>query len=232
MQDLKELFRETRPTTLTFDCYGTLIDWESGAATALRDIYGFSQDLVSDDALIDMFLEFDVAEIRKDVFPYSLVLRNVADRIVEKLLGTADPELSKSFPFSLPTWPLFAETNEALAQLEPRFRLAIISNVDDDLISATLRNIGVSFAEVVTSQQVGRYKPDIQIFEHALARLDAAPGETIHIAEGLCEARPARRLGMKCLWVERSPRSDDGGGAIPNAKSPDLMTIAKAAIAT
>ena len=229
MEDLKEIFRESRPTTLTFDCYGTLVDWEGGAAAALRGMYGFSLELVSDDALIDMFLELDAVEIRKNIFPYSAVLRNVADQIAERLLGEADPKLSKEFPLSLPTWPVFAETNEALAQLARHFRLAIISNVDDDLISRTLGNIGVSFGEVVTSQQLGFYKPNIPIFEHSLRKLDEAPDKIIHVAEGLCEALPARQLGMKSLWIERSPRSNDGSGAIPNAKVPNLMAIVETA---
>jgi len=228
MGDLRDLFRETRPTTLTFDCYGTLVDWEGGAARALRDIYGFSQELVTDNTLIDMFLELDAVEIRKNTFPYSTVLRNVAQQISKRLLGDADPELSKEFPLSLPAWPVFAEANEALALLAQHFRLAIISNVDDDLISKTLRQIDVSFGEVVTSQQVRCYKPEVQIFRHALHRLGEAPDRITHIAEGLCEAHPARRLGMKSLWVERSPRSNDGSGAIPHAKASCLMEVVEA----
>lgn len=231
MNDMIDMFATVKPTTLTFDCYGTLIDWEGGAAKALRDIYGFSHDRVSDEALIDMFLELDAVEIRKGIFPYSSVLQNVADQIAERLLGRADPEFGKKFPQSLPTWPVFDETNEALVQLAGHFRLAIISNVDDDLISQTLNNINVSFDTVVTSQQVCSYKPDISIFEQALHSLDETPGKVIHIAEGLCEARPARQLGMSSIWVERSPRSDDKSGAIPHAKAPCLMAIVEAAIA-
>lgn len=229
MEDLKELFRETRPTTLTFDCYGTLVDWEGGAAKALRRIYGFSDQLVTDDALIDMFLELDADEIRKNIFPYSHVLRNVADRIAESLLGEANPEFSKAFPRSLPTWPVFAETHEALAQLAKHFRLAIISNVDDDLISSTLANISTPFDEVVTSEQTRCYKPNMPIFEVALRKLDEAPDKIIHIAEGLGDARPAKQLGMKSIWVERSSRSDDGSIASPHAKAPNLMAIVEAA---
>jgi len=229
MNDMIDLFVAAKPTTLTFDCYGTLVDWEGGAARALRDIYGFSRDRVSDDALIDMFLELDAVEIRKGIFPYSRVLQNVADQIAERLLGQTDPDLGKKFPQSLPTWPVFDETNEALAQLAGHFRLTIISNVDDDLISQTLNNINVSFDKVVTSQQVQSYKPDVSIFEQALQSIDERPGKVIHIAEGLCEARPARALGMKSIWVERSPRSDDKSGALPHAKAPNLMAIVEVA---
>ncbi|ARE84278.1 dUMP phosphatase [Roseovarius mucosus] len=229
MDDLLRLFSENRPTTLTFDCYGTLVDWEGGAAKALRRFYGFSDQLVSDAALIDMFLALDAAEIRKDIFPYSAVLQSVADQIADKLLGKADPELSKAFSQSLPTWPVFAETNEALAHLAKHFRLAVISNVDDDLISTTLTGIDATFAEVVTSQQAGCYKPDMPIFEVTIRKLDEAPDRIIHIAEGLGEAQPAKSLGMKSIWVERSSRSDDGSNATPHAKAPSLMEIVEAA---
>ncbi len=229
MNDMIDLFAAAKPTTLTFDCYGTLVDWEGGASRVLRDIYGFSQDHVSDDALIDMFLELDAVEIRKGIFPYSSVLQNVADQIAKRLLRRADPELGKKFAQSLPTWPVFDETNKALAQLAGHFRLAIISNVDDDLISQTLRNINVRFDAVVTSQQMHSYKPDTRIFEQALHSLGETPGKVIHIAEGLCEARPAHALGMSSIWIERSPRSDDESGAKPHAKAPNLMTIVEAA---
>lgn len=228
MDTLQSLFAENPPTTLTFDCYGTLVDWEGGAARALRGIYGFSENLVSDDALTNMFLELDANEIRKDIFPYSAVLQNVANRIAERLLGQSSPELSKAFPQSLPTWPVFAETNEALALLAKHFRLAIISNVDDDLLTGTLAQISVPFDEVITSQQTGCYKPDRPIFEMALGKLGEAPGKIIHIAEGLGEARPAKQLGMKSIWVERSHRSDDGSSARPHAKARSLMAIVEA----
>lgn len=229
MDDLKKLFANNRPTTLTFDCYGTLVDWEGGAAKALRNIYGFADTLVSDDLLIDLFLEFDALVIREGILPYSAVLQNVADRIAENLLGSSIPEFSKAFPQSLPTWPVFAETNEALTQLAKHFRLAIISNVDDDLIAGTLTQISASFDEVITSQQTSTYKPDKPIFEAALRKLDEQAGRVVHIAEGLGEARPATALGMKSVWVRRSNRSDDGSKAIPHATAPSLMAIVEAA---
>lgn len=229
MNDLEKLFHAAKPTTLTFDCYGTLVDWEGGAAKALRDIYGYPSELVSENELIRMFLDLDAVEIRKNIFPYSEVLKNVADQIAERLLGHADPDLSDAFPLSLPTWPAFAESNEALKQLAKHFRLAIISNVDDDLLSETLQSFDVVFDEVVTSQQIQCYKPDALIFEQAICRLDETPARIIHVAEGLCEARPARKLGMRSIWVKRSLRSDDGSGARPNAISHNLVELVDAA---
>lgn len=232
MDDLEKLFTENRPTTLTFDCYGTLVDWERGATMALRRIYGFSDRLVSDETLIDMFLQRDAAEIRKGVFPYRKVLENVALQIAGTLLGRSDKELARAFALTLPSWSVFAETNAALAYLARRFRLAIISNVDDDLLSGTLDQIETPFDAVITSQQTGSYKPEKPIFEAALQRLDEAPHRIIHIAEGLCEAAPARDLGMMSIWVKRSSRSDEGSNAMPRAWAPDLMSIVLAAQAS
>lgn len=229
MDSLQRLFAENPPTTLSFDCYGTLVDWESGAVKALRRIYGFSHSLVSDDALIDMFLELDATIIRGKLFPYRAVLQEVAGGIADKLLGETCLDLDKAFARSLPNWPVFSETNEALLYLSKHFRLAIISNVDDELIAGTLTQIDASFDVVTTSQQTRCYKPNKAIFEIALRRLGETPRKVIHIAEGLCEAKPAEQLGMKSVWVERSHRSDDGSMASPHARAPNLKAIVDAA---
>ncbi len=230
MKTLESLFQDAETTTLTFDCYGTLVDWEGGAAAALRGIYGYSNALVSQDQLIQMFLELDALEIRKNVFPYSRVLENVADRISEKLLGQAQPGRGIEFADSLPDWPVFDETNAALAELATRFRLAIISNVDDSLLARTLQKIAVPFDAVVTSEQVRSYKPDVSIFKEALRRLDERPDKIVHVAEGLCEAVPATKLGMRSVWVRRSNRSDDGSGARPGATARNLAEVVQASL--
>lgn len=153
----------------------------------------------------------------------------MADKIAKRLLGNATPELSDAFLMSLPTWPVFTETNEALKQLAKHFRLAIISNVDDEFLFETLQSFDLVFDEVVTSQQSQCYKPDAMIFEQAICRLHETPAKIIHVAEGLCEARPAKKLGMQSIWVKRSDRSDDGSGATPNATAHNLVELVDAA---
>ena len=154
MDSLQRLFSENPPTTLSFDCYGTLIDWESGAVKALRRIYGFSHSLVSDDAVIDMFLDLDATIIRGKLFPYRAVLQEVAGGIAEKLLGETCPDLGNAFARSLPNWPVFSETNEALQYLSKHFRLAIISNVEDELISLQHRHKGTAEGLLLRSQNL------------------------------------------------------------------------------
>jgi 2-haloacid dehalogenase len=226
--DARTVFEAHKTTTLTFDCYGTLIDWESGACRALRDIYGYSRSEVTDDALVDLFLHADARIIRENIFPYSKVLQRVAQSVAESLRVRSDPALETSFANSLPTWPVFEETNPSLTWLARRYRLAIISNVDDHLLSQTIKQLAVPFEVIVTSEQTKSYKPDHAIFDRAVKLIGEHPSRIIHIAEGRCEATPARALGMRSIWVNRSPRSDDGSNAQPNAVVSNLTQIVEA----
>src|ERR1700750_1507689 len=120
--DARAIFETYKPTTLTFDCYGTLIDWENGACRALRDIYGFSQGEVTDDALITLFLQSDARIIGENIFPYARGLRRVAQSIAKSLGVRADPALAVAFARSLPAWPAFEEPNPCLVRLARRYR--------------------------------------------------------------------------------------------------------------
>src|SRR3954469_2612166 len=103
-KDARPVFEACKATTLTFDCYGTLIDWESGACRALRDVYGYSRSGVTDDALIDLFLQADARIIRENIFPYSKVLQRVAQSVAESLRVRSDSALEAAFAISLTTW--------------------------------------------------------------------------------------------------------------------------------
>src|ERR1044072_7670028 len=130
----RTVFEAFKTTTLTFDCYGTLIDWQRGACRALRDVYGFSRPEVTDGTLIDLFLQAEARIIRENIFPYSKVLENVARSVAKSLAAASNSALEASFAGSLPTWPVFEETNPSLTWFARRYRLAIISNVDDHLL--------------------------------------------------------------------------------------------------
>jgi 2-haloacid dehalogenase len=227
-EDARSVFEACRTTTVTFDCYGTLIDWELGACRALRDIYGYSQSEVSDDALIELFLQADARMIRESIFPYSKVLERVARSVAESLRVRSDSALENSFARSLPDWPAFEESKPSLTWLARRHRLAIISNADDDLLFQTIKQFGVEFEWVITSEQANSYKPNRAIFDLAVDVIAEPPSRIIHIAEGRCEARPVRALGMRSIWVNRSPRSDDGSNAQPNAVVSSLTQLLEA----
>jgi 2-haloacid dehalogenase len=161
----RTVFEACRTTTLTFDCYGTLIDWERGACRAVRDIYGYSRSKVTDDALIDLFLQAEARMIRENIFPYAKVLQRVARSVAKSLRARSDSALEASFAASVPTWPVFEETNPSLTWFARRYRLAIISNVDDHLLGQMIKQLDVPFEAMITSEQTKSYKPDRAIFD-------------------------------------------------------------------
>jgi 2-haloacid dehalogenase len=226
--DVRDVFEACETTTLTFDCYGTLIDWESGACSALRDIYGYAPSEVTDDALIDLFLRADARIIRENIFPYAKVLQRVAQAVAEVLGVRSDQAKETAFANSLPNWPAFEETKPSLTWLARRYRLAIISNVDDDLLYETIKRLSVPFEAIVTSEQTRSYKPDRGIFDRAVEIIDEHPSSIIHIAEGRCEATPARAVGMRSIWVNRSARSDDGSNVHADAVVSNLSQVVEA----
>src|SRR5262245_1636177 len=132
--DPRSVFEAQKITTLTFDCYGTLVDWEAGACKALRNVYGFSTSAVSDDKLIDLFLEADARLVRSHVFPYRAVLSRAARSVADKLQVSSRPDQEASFASSVPSWPLFAETRPCLAWLAQRYRLDIVFNIEHDVL--------------------------------------------------------------------------------------------------
>ena len=214
----RQLLGQRRFTALTFDCYGTLVDWERGACAALRRLLPPDVADLADDTLVQRFLTADRQLTERGLMPYAEVLAQTVREIAEHEGIAVDPRAARAFAASVPSWPLFEETNPVLEQLSRRYRLAIISNIDERLIAETLKGITVSFDVVMTSERAQTYKPDRDIFTQALSELDEPPEQVLHVAEGLCEATPARALGMGSVWVRRSDRSDDGSGAEPHAQ--------------
>ena len=131
---------------------------------------------------------------------------------------------------ALPRWPVFPDSVGALRSLQSRFKLAVISNVDDDLFAGTAAALGIDFDVLVTAQQVRSYKPSLGHFHTAAARMVAAENAWLHVAESLYhDIAPANQLGIASVWVNRTNR---GGGtrrvdAVPDLVVPDLSTLAR-----
>jgi 2-haloacid dehalogenase len=213
---------------LTFDCYGTLVDWETGLLGALR---GLAQ---ADDArLLELFAEAEGAIEAGPYRPYREVLRQALERIAAALgLALADGD-RESLARSLPEWPVFADTVPALEALRRRYRLAIVSNVDDDLFAGTARHLRVPFDAVVTAEQVGSYKPAPAHFHRVLARLSLPKEKVLHVAQSRYhDIAPAKELGWSTVWVNRRA-GRPGSGATPPQEAtadleiPDLATLAR-----
>lgn len=213
---------------LTFDCYGTLIDWATGIVEALQPILQ-NHDVTVDDELFRLYGQFEKAVESGSFVRYREVLRRVVRRVGTHVGFTPTNAEVERFARSVGEWPPFSDTNEALRELGNEYRLAIISNVDDDLFRDTARHFVVKFDEVITGEQVGAYKPDLKPFETAFSRLGVPPNRVLHVAQSVYhDVNPAGRLGLSCVWVRRYGEryGDEVDGTRPLLTVPDLATLA------
>ena len=209
---------------LTFDCYGTLIDWEAGILAGLRGVLGPHGVAATDDELLEAYAR---AEADLEAGPY----RRYRDVLGEGLWRVArghgvEPTADemKAFGGSVGEWPAFPDSPAALANLATRFRLGVITNCDDDLFAASTGRLGVAFDWVVTAEQVGAYKPDQRNFDIALERIGLPRERILHVAQSLFHDHvPARKVGLATAWIDRR-RGRPGFGATPPAEAaPDLV---------
>jgi 2-haloalkanoic acid dehalogenase type II len=214
-----------RYDVLTFDCYGTLIDWERGlgdafAAAARAD--GIALDRA---ALLGAYHEIEPVVQAERYRSYRDVLSLTARRVTERLGWALAPGRERFLPESLPSWPAFPDTNAALRRMaDAGYRLAILSNVDDDLLAGTRRHLAVDFDFLVTAQQVGSYKPAPAHFDAARKRIGDA--RWLHVAQSFFhDIVPTRRLGIPSAWINRK-RERASGAERPDA---EFSTLAEAA---
>ncbi len=175
----------SRFTTISFDCYGTLIEWEAGILPVLRGVLARHSKGLSDAAILELYGEFEAEAESGTYQKYREVLQSVV-RAFGRRLGF-DPTTSEitSLAESVPLWPPFSDTVEALRRLKTRYRLAIISNIDDDLFARTREHLGVEFDEVITAEQAGSYKPSLRNFELALRRLAIPREQLLHVGQSI-----------------------------------------------
>ena len=214
----------SRITHLTFDCYGTLIDWETGILDALGPVLANRGVSVSDEELLRLFTRFEAEQEAGSYRPYREVLGNVLAGIGSALGFQPSPPELNALPDSVKVWPPFADTVAALATLQERFRLVVISNVDDALFAATAKRLRTGFDGVITAEQVRSYKPARRNFRAALTRAGVAPDQVLHVAQSLFHDHvPAQELGMATVWVKRPSRLGATGLALPASIRPDLV---------
>lgn len=208
---------------LTFDCYGTLIEWEAGILPALHRILSAHGKKVDDATLLELYGTFEQRSEHGPFRPYREVLQSVIRQFGDELGFVPSAEEVRSLPDSLARWKPWPDTVAALRQLKTRYRLAIVSNVDDDLFAATLLQLEVEFNEVITAQQAQAYKPSLKIFELALKRIEAPAHRVLHVGQSIYhDVIPAQALGLATVWVNR-PSARAGVGAVKAAHAePDL----------
>jgi 2-haloacid dehalogenase len=216
---------------ITFDCYGTLIDWEPGLLGALRPILRTHGSTLSDPRILAIYSELE-PRAQNPYRRYRDVLAQVARAFGERLGFTVSDHEAQSLAESLRNWLPFPDTNSALQKLKTKYKLAIISNTDDELFAATSHHLAVDFDEVVTAEQAKAYKPSIEPFRLALNRLGLPAENVLHAGQSIYhDVLPARNLGLATVLVERR-----GFGATkitegePDLRVPDLQTLAKLAL--
>jgi 2-haloacid dehalogenase len=217
---------------LTFDCYGTLIDWETGILAALGRILAAHNQSIDDATLLKLYGDFEQLSEQGEFHPYREVLQSVVRRFGAELGFAPTPEQVRSLPESLATWKPWPDTVAALHQLKSRFRLAVLSNVDDDLFATTRPQLEVDFDEVITAEQAHAYKPSLKMFELALSRINAPAHRILHVAQSVYhDVVPAQSLGLATVWVDR-PSARPGVGAVKFADAkPDLIVTSLAELA-
>lgn len=210
-------------THLGFDCYGTLIDWENGILDAVNGVARRRGVEAEPGRVIELYAELEAAAEAGPFRPYRDVLRQVMGDLGARLGFVPTEEERAGFADSVGDWPPFADTVAALWRLRSRFRLVILSNVDDDLFARTARRLEVPFDEVITAQQLGSYKPALRNFVAMLARLGVEPSGLVHVAQSLYHDHvPAQRLGLATVWIDR-PSVRPGVGIAPAVDvRPDL----------
>jgi 2-haloacid dehalogenase len=217
---------------ISFDCYGTLIDWEAGILNALRPMREAANVRVTDDETLELYALLESTVQSGKYRRYRDVLRTVMRGLIQRFeipSGTIDVD---TLADSLGQWPPFPDTIASLKRLKKHCKLAIISNIDDDLFAQTARTLDVPFDYVITAQQVGAYKPSHKNFERALVVMGVPKEKWLHAAQSrFHDIAPARDLGIASVWVNRRhDRPGEGATSIslatPDLEVPDLKTLA------
>lgn len=213
----------SRYEILTFDCYGTLVNWEAGILPALHRILSAHGKSIDDATLLKLYGDFEQRAEQPPFQPYREVLKAVVRQLGAELGFTPSTEEEQSLPDSLGVWRPWPDTPAALRRLKNRFRLAVLSNIDDDLFSATRPQLGVDLDEVVTAEQAQAYKPSLKLFELGLSRINAPAHRVLHVGQSIYhDVVPAQALGLATVWVNR-PSARPGVGAVKTAEArPDL----------
>jgi 2-haloalkanoic acid dehalogenase type II len=196
---------------ITFDCYGTLIDWEAGISAAFAAAAAADAQPLDRTQVLKAYAEIEPMVEAAPYRRYGDVLTETAQRVAERLGWPLSQEHARFLPASLPDWPPFADTNPALERLVAAgYSLGILSNVDDDLLAGTRRHFTVPFELIVTAQQVGSYKPAHGHFIEARQRL--AGKRWLHAAQSYFhDVVPACALGIPIAWINRKSEAASDG---------------------
>lgn len=191
---------------ITFDCYGTLIDWDNGIRNSLIQLSDSKVLNLKIDELVKLYYKTEL-EIEQEMYrPYKEVLALTVERILKSQGIEGTEEDFQILVRTIPTWQPFPEVPETLRKLKEKgYKLIILSNIDDEIIEKSVQNIGVEFDGVVTAQQVKSYKPSHGHWEEMLKRFKADKDEVLHVAASyIHDIIPAKEQGFDCIWINRT----------------------------
>ena len=206
---------------LTFDCYGTLIDWETGLLAALREALPGAGS-VDDDVLLEFYAGHEAEAERPPYRSYRDVLATGVRGVAADLGLEVEDDAVARFSESVRDWPAFPDSAEALARLRERFRLGVITNCDTDLFEASSGRLGTAFDWVVTAEMARSYKPGLAGFELAFATISVPRQRILHVAQSLFHDHvPAKQLGLSTVWIDRRHDRPGSGATPPAQATPD-----------
>jgi 2-haloacid dehalogenase len=208
--------------TLSFDCYGTLIDWESGILACLRPWLARHDRAVPDEELLLLYARFESAAEHGPFQPYKGILPDVMRALAAHLGITLQAGEERLLAESVGDWPPFPDTVAALERLSARFDLVILSNVDEDLIARTRQHLRVPFLRVLTAERLRAYKPDLGNFRALIASMEGREAGLLHCAQSrFHDIAPAKALGLDAIWVDRRHDKPGEGATPPSDAQPD-----------
>ena len=181
---------------------------------------------MADEEILKKFAEFESEQEKGQYIKYRDVLKAVVSKFGEEFKFEPSLEEQNSLPESIKNWQPFPDTTKALQLLKRRFKLAIISNVDDDLFADTAKHLGVEFDYIITAEQVKSYKPSLKNFKYALERIEFPSEQIIHAACSVYhDIVPASSIGLATVWVNRRANREGSGAALPATARADLEVL-------
>jgi 2-haloacid dehalogenase/putative hydrolase of the HAD superfamily len=214
-------------TFVTFDVYGTLIDWEGGAFDAFAREAARDGSEIDREDIVERFLAVQREIMAGSYELYAEVLRRTAVRIAKDIGWELEPSRSGFLPDSVQRWAPFKETNPTLQKFKKKVEVGLISNIDDKLLGQTRRHIPIDFDLVVTAQQVRSYKPDAAHFNECERRVGTKKG-WVHVAESYYyDVEPCLKKKIPVVWVNRRKETLDSGQKKPDAEVANLREAFK-----
>jgi 2-haloacid dehalogenase len=220
---------------MTFDCYGTLIDWESGIASVMGKMLKSHGIGLGDDEVLELFAKLESRIEAGNFHNYKTVLAKVAEGFAQELGFILHRSEIESFSRSVEDWPPFHDSVEALHRLKKRYGLAVLSNVDNDLFAFSAQHLKTDFDWIITAEEVTSYKPSLNNFYYAIEKIGIPKEKILHVAQSLYhDIAPAEKVGLKTVWINRRHDKDGFGAtptavARPNMELPDLLSLASRA---